>query len=93
MFFVFRNSLHIAVSCGKYDIAEWLIKECAVDIQARDFESGWNALHRSLYYGNIQCAILLLKVYFTSCDNRFIDLKIVLLLHENIANYANTFWI
>eukprot|EP00795_Rhopilema_esculentum_P017123 gene17123-8647_t len=77
-----RNSLHIAVSCGKYDIAEWLINECAVDIQARDFESGWNALHRSLYYGNIQCAILVLKkgLDFSIQDKDGVSpLKIVLL--------------
>ena len=60
---LFRCALHIAVSVGKYDVAEWLIEECSVDIHLKDFESGWNALHRSLFYGNIDCAILLLKVW------------------------------
>lgn len=57
-----RNPLHVAVSCGRYEVAEWLINECDVEIHAKDFESGWNALHRSLFYGNIDCAVLLLKV-------------------------------
>eukprot|EP00794_Sanderia_malayensis_P000400 gene400-1034_t len=50
-----RTPLHIAVSCGRYDVAEWLVEECSVDIGQRD-RDGWNALHRSLYYGNIHCA-------------------------------------
>ena len=57
-----RCALHIAVSSGKYDVAEWLIKEHSAEIHMKDFESGWNALHRSLFYGNIDCAILLIKV-------------------------------
>lgn len=55
--------MHIAVSSGKYDVAEWLIKECSAEIHIKDFESGWNALHRSLFYGSIDCAILLIKVH------------------------------
>ena len=62
MTFPFRCALHIAVSVGKYDVAKWLVEECSAEIHLKDLESGWNALHRSLFYGNIDCAILLLKV-------------------------------
>src|SRR5690606_20462133 len=40
---------------------EALLEHPAVDLYARDTESGWNALHRALYAGNIAIARLLLQ--------------------------------
>ncbi|CAI4215732.1 unnamed protein product [Parascedosporium putredinis] len=40
---------------------EALLDHPAIDIYARDHESGWNALHRALYVGNISIARLLLQ--------------------------------
>lgn len=40
--------------------AEALIEHPAIDIYAQDPESGWNALHRALYAGNISIARMLL---------------------------------
>lgn len=57
-----RHAIHVAASCGKTDILEWLIKECKVDIGLRDLESGWTPLHRSLFYGKLSCAVKLLQV-------------------------------
>ena len=57
-----RNALHVAASCNRSDILEWLVKECGVDIELRDAESGWSALHRSLYYGHLKCTVDLVKV-------------------------------
>ncbi|SPN99016.1 related to myosin-like protein [Cephalotrichum gorgonifer] len=42
-------------------IVEALLEHPAIDIYARDPESGWNALHRALYAGNIAIARLLLR--------------------------------
>ncbi|KAK7942893.1 uncharacterized protein PG986_012006 [Apiospora aurea] len=39
---------------------EALLDHPAIDLYAQDFESGWNALHRALYNGNISIARLLL---------------------------------
>lgn len=39
---------------------EALLDHPAIDIYAQDYESGWNALHRALYNGNISIARLLL---------------------------------
>ncbi|KAK8045213.1 BTB/POZ domain-containing protein 1 [Apiospora rasikravindrae] len=39
---------------------EALLDHSAIDLYAQDFESGWNALHRALYNGNISIARLLL---------------------------------
>ena len=40
---------------------EALLDHPAIDLYAQDFESGWNALHRALYSGNISIARLLLE--------------------------------
>ena len=40
---------------------EALLEHPAIDIYAQDPESGWNALHRALYVGNISIARLLLE--------------------------------
>ncbi|ORY57567.1 uncharacterized protein BCR38DRAFT_354310 [Pseudomassariella vexata] len=40
--------------------AEALIEHPAIDLYVQDAESGWNALHRALYHGNISIARLLL---------------------------------
>ncbi|KAG8179334.1 hypothetical protein JTE90_011598 [Oedothorax gibbosus] len=54
-----RNLLHIASVCGKWEIVEWLIKQCKAEIDVKDLESGWTALHRSFYYGQLVSARVL----------------------------------
>lgn len=48
-----RNILHIAAACGKWEVVEWLVKNCNVDVDLKDQESGWAALHRSFFYGQL----------------------------------------
>ncbi|XP_063954638.1 inhibitor of Bruton tyrosine kinase-like [Lytechinus pictus] len=55
-----RNLLHVAASCGKLEIVEWLLAKGA-DCRVRDKESGWTPLHRSLFFGQISCAISLIR--------------------------------
>lgn len=57
-----RNALHLASSCGKKGVLEWLAETNGVDLLVKDKESGWTALHRSVFYGYIDCAWSLLKV-------------------------------
>ena len=42
----------------------WLCEELKIGnvLQTKDKESGWTALHRSVYYGHIDCAVYLFKV-------------------------------
>lgn len=56
-----RSALHIASSCGKKGILDWLAETNGVDLSAKDKESGWTALHRGIFYGHIDCAWSLLK--------------------------------
>ncbi|KAM4694566.1 inhibitor of Bruton tyrosine kinase [Discoglossus pictus] len=56
-----RNAVHVAASCGKKEVLDWLAEVKAVDLSIKDKESGWTALHRSIFYGHIDCALSLLK--------------------------------
>uniref|UniRef100_A0A8C6ZX91 Inhibitor of Bruton tyrosine kinase n=1 Tax=Nothoprocta perdicaria TaxID=30464 RepID=A0A8C6ZX91_NOTPE len=56
-----RNVLHLASSCGKKGVVDWLAETKGVDLVAKDKESGWTALHRSIFYGYIDCVLSLLK--------------------------------
>ncbi|XP_040595587.1 inhibitor of Bruton tyrosine kinase isoform X2 [Mesocricetus auratus] len=55
-----RNALHLVSSCGKKGVLDWLIEK-GVDLLVKDKESGWTALHRSIFYGHIDCTWSLLK--------------------------------
>uniref|UniRef100_A0A672TSV3 Inhibitor of Bruton tyrosine kinase n=1 Tax=Strigops habroptila TaxID=2489341 RepID=A0A672TSV3_STRHB len=56
-----RNALHLAASCGKKGVLDWLAETKGVDLSVKDKESGWTALHRSIFYGYIDCVLSLLK--------------------------------
>ncbi|XP_069743488.1 inhibitor of Bruton tyrosine kinase isoform X2 [Narcine bancroftii] len=56
-----RTVLHMAASCGKKSVLEWLLERKGADPSVKDKESGWTALHRSIFYGHIDCAVFLLK--------------------------------
>ncbi|XP_055380242.1 inhibitor of Bruton tyrosine kinase-like [Condylostylus longicornis] len=55
-----RTGLHIAAATGKYILCKWLLDNRA-SINSRDYESGNTALHRAIFYGHIDCAVLLIK--------------------------------
>ncbi|XP_054736672.1 inhibitor of Bruton tyrosine kinase [Anastrepha obliqua] len=55
-----RSAVHLAASVNRYAILEWLLNQGAI-INSRDYESGSSALHRAIYYGCIDCAVLLLR--------------------------------
>ncbi|XP_051577482.1 inhibitor of Bruton tyrosine kinase isoform X2 [Myxocyprinus asiaticus] len=56
-----RTALHLAASLGKRDLLQWLLDRKHADLLAKDKESGWTALHRSAFYGQIHCLITLVK--------------------------------
>lgn len=55
-----RSAVHMCASVARYRILEWLLNHGA-QIDIRDYESGSSPLHRALYYGCIDCAVLLLR--------------------------------
>lgn len=63
-----RNALHLVSSCGKKGVLDWLIEK-GVDLLVKDKESGWTALHRSIFYGHIDCVWSLLKVNISLFQN------------------------
>lgn len=52
----------MAASCGRKDLCLWLVKRCKVNIDDRDKESGYTALHRAILYGYIDAAVVLIQV-------------------------------
>ncbi|KAI0022828.1 hypothetical protein F4780DRAFT_137628 [Xylariomycetidae sp. FL0641] len=50
-----------STSPSAIDFVQALLDHPAVDLYIQDYESGWNALHRALYNGNISIARLLLE--------------------------------
>lgn len=59
-----RTTLHMAASMGKRALLDWLLEIKNSDLTVKDKESGWTALHRSAFYGQIHCLISLIKVCF-----------------------------
>uniref|UniRef100_A0A4W4HIW7 BTB domain-containing protein n=1 Tax=Electrophorus electricus TaxID=8005 RepID=A0A4W4HIW7_ELEEL len=56
-----RTALHLAASLGKRTLLEWLLDSKSADLLVKDKESGWTALHRSAFYGQIHCLLALIK--------------------------------
>ncbi|XP_056141679.1 inhibitor of Bruton tyrosine kinase [Lampris incognitus] len=56
-----RTALHLAASLGKKSLLEWLVGSKSADLMVKDKESGWTALHRSVFYGQIHCLMALVK--------------------------------
>lgn len=56
-----RTALHVAASLGKVELVKWLLEQCHAEVDARDRESGWTALHRAVFYGQLHCAKVLLQ--------------------------------
>ena len=57
-----RSVLHVAASCGKWRTVEWLLAERGAELASKDVESGWTALHRALFYGQLNTARRLIAV-------------------------------
>ncbi|KAH8411036.1 hypothetical protein KR222_009926 [Zaprionus bogoriensis] len=56
-----RSAVHMSASVGRYRILEWLLNHAGAQVNERDYESGSSPLQRALYYGCIDCAVLLLR--------------------------------
>ncbi|CAF0720757.1 unnamed protein product [Brachionus calyciflorus] len=56
-----RNLLHMAASCGRREVCEWLIDMKKTDLNLKTFENGWTAAHCACFYGNIDSLIALIK--------------------------------
>lgn len=57
-----RTALHVAASCGRLHLVQWLVCNRNADIDVKDKESGYTALHRSVFYGQIHIAVELVKL-------------------------------
>ena len=58
----------MAASHGHLDIAEWLVARKKVAVDTVDGESGWSALHRSVYFGELGMTACLMSVSVCVCE-------------------------
>ncbi|KAG0320049.1 hypothetical protein BGZ99_004700 [Dissophora globulifera] len=56
-----RTPLHRAVATNDLDSVAALLRHPKLDVNAKDLESGWTALHRALYLGHLRIAMLLIQ--------------------------------
>lgn len=67
-----RSALHMAASQGRVKLLEWLVRNSPKSVvNSRDKESGYTALHRSVFYGQIAATVKLIElgVYTEVIDN------------------------
>ncbi|XP_046969920.1 inhibitor of Bruton tyrosine kinase [Vanessa cardui] len=58
-----RTALHMSASRGRNGLMEWLLRHSSdAFINAKDRESGYTPLHRSIFYGQIHSAVSLMKL-------------------------------
>ena len=48
-----RTLLHVAASVGKKHVCDWLLKHKDAQLNSKDAESGYTALHRAAFHGQI----------------------------------------
>ena len=57
-----RTVVHAAASKGSWELLDWLLGEKKFDADTKDQESGYTALHRALFYGQLVAARMLINV-------------------------------
>ena len=58
-----RSPLHIAASVGKLKVLDWLLRFKGAQVNAKDGESGYSALHRAIFHGQLHIAKALVSNY------------------------------
>lgn len=70
-----RTLLHMAASMGRRGFVQWLIKKYDVNLNTQDRESGYTPLHRSIFYGQLNVAVVLMQLGadISICDNNYLS--------------------
>ncbi|KAL7754342.1 hypothetical protein RI367_000323 [Sorochytrium milnesiophthora] len=70
---LWMTPLMLAVTLNHHRAVEALLDCALVDVNVRDAESGWTALHKALYLGNIGIVLLMLQKRGQDIDFRLTD--------------------
>ena len=57
-----RHLLHMAASCGRAEVCEWLVKIKKAEMNLKTMENGWTPLHTAAFYGQINALIAMIKL-------------------------------
>ena len=58
-----RSPLHLAAAVGKLKIVEWILTGKNGQVNGKDLESGYSALHRALFHGQVHVAKVLISQF------------------------------
>ena len=58
-----RSPLHLAAAVGKLKVIEWIVSLKNGQLNAKDLESGYSALHRALFHGQVHVAKVLISQF------------------------------
>ncbi|XP_019628197.1 PREDICTED: inhibitor of Bruton tyrosine kinase-like [Branchiostoma belcheri] len=83
-----RTALHVAASCGKWAVVEWLLGLRRVEVGRKDWESGWTALHRAAFYGQVACALPLIRASASLQAQDKEDLTPLDLIRRDLPDYV-----
>ena len=56
-----RYCLHMAASCGRADVCEWLLKYKKAELSVKSIENGFTPAHCAAFYGNLDALSVLAK--------------------------------
>ena len=56
-----RSLLHVAASRGLTRLIAWLLNYKEAALNGKDTESGYSALHRAVFYGQIRTVVFLIQ--------------------------------
>ena len=57
-----RYIIHMAASCGRSELLEWLVQFKKADMNLKTLENGWTAAHCSAFHGHLDSLITLIKL-------------------------------
>ncbi|KAH8549984.1 regulator of chromosome condensation 1/beta-lactamase-inhibitor protein II [Umbelopsis sp. PMI_123] len=84
-----RTALHLAAHWNRVEIVQLLIDCPHVNVNLRDRESGWTALHRALYAGHIESALVILARDDTDLSVKDFEGNTALDLYNSTINDTN----
>jgi hypothetical protein len=66
-----RTLLHMAASCGRAELIEWLLRFKKIDMNNKTYENGWTAAHCASFYGQINSLVTLIRLGANLFKNDF----------------------
>jgi len=83
------SALHLATWRSHVGIVRSVLDACNADVDVQDEESGWTALHRALYHGNVRVASLLMQAGANGALRDHMGRRAVDLVSRTLVRHAD----